>query len=36
MRFGGLVSTSNKIEGDIVEVDCDRQVLWTTEFDDHL
>jgi thiamine pyrophosphokinase len=31
MRFAGLVSTSNVIEEDEVEVVSDRPLLWTTE-----
>ncbi|ODQ55286.1 Thiamin pyrophosphokinase [Saitoella complicata NRRL Y-17804] len=32
MRFGGLVSTSNLVDGDVVEVETDKRVLWTVEF----
>lgn len=29
MRFGGLVSTSNIVKGDIITVQSDSDLLWT-------
>lgn len=34
MRFGGLVSTSNHLESDAVEVDTDAPLLWTSALRD--
>lgn len=31
MEMGGLISTSNVLEGDCVEVDSDTDLLWTIE-----
>ena len=31
MQIGGLVSTSNLLEGDVVEVETDVDLIWTTE-----
>jgi thiamine pyrophosphokinase len=34
MEFGGLVSTSNRICEDVVEVSSDRDLIWTVELKD--
>lgn len=34
MRFGGLVSTSNIIDADQIEVESDSDLLWTTELNE--
>lgn len=31
MRMGGLVSTSNLIQGEEVEVESDADLIWTTQ-----
>ena len=31
MAFGGLISTCNRIDAEEVEVECDTDLLWTTE-----
>lgn len=36
MRFRGLLSTSNIIVSDTVEVDTDEELLWITEVKDDL
>lgn len=34
--MGGLISTSNHVKADVVEVECDRPVLFTIEFQEDL
>jgi thiamine pyrophosphokinase len=34
MAFGGLISTSNKLAADEVEVETDSDLIWTVELRD--